>query len=501
MLLSELLKGIEYTVKGGVDVGNTSIDWIYCDSRKITLDSLFVCIRGALSDGHNYVSQAYEFGCRVFVVERFVDTLPSDAVQIKTKDTRVALAKISDAFFGHPSKGLQIIGITGTKGKTTTAQLIYQTMNQAGINCAYIGTSGVMYNDVIKPSLNTTPESYDLHYYMRKMVDGGVKVLAMEVSSQALYQSRVYGIKFDVCVFTNLYRGDHVGNSEHPSFEHYRDCKASLFRDYGAECIVYNADDEFADYMVKGTGTLLRSFGIKNDADFVGSDIALYRDEGILGVKFTCKTGRGDIPITLNVPGDFSVYNALCAMSVCDYFGISPIFSAKVLENVLIKGRFEVVSALPYCTFVIDYAHNGNSLRAVLGALAQYSPNRKICLFGSVGGRTRLRRRELGKAAAELADLAIITSDNPDFESPEAIVDEIASYFGEGSCPYVKIPDRVEAIKYAVREAKEGDIVLFAGKGHEDYQLICGEKVPFSEKEIILSESAKILEENMIPQA
>ncbi len=498
MQLTELLEGLDYKIKDNVDISAVNIDWIYCDSRKVTLDSLFVCISGALLDGHNYAPQAYGFGCRVFVVERYIVDLPTDAIQIKTPDTRIALASISGIFFGHPSKELKIIGITGTKGKTTTAQLIYQTLNASGTNCAYIGTSGVMYNDVFKPSLNTTPESYDLQYYMRKMVDGGVKILVMEVSSQALYLNRVYGVDFDICVFTNLYRGDHVGAGEHPSFEHYRDSKASLFRNFGCRCIVYNADDEFADHMVAGTATLLRSFGIKNDAHVSASDIALYRDDKILGVKFKCNAYGRTIPVTLNVPGDFSVYNALCAISVCSYFGVDAAFTAELLKSILIKGRFEVVSALPGRTFVIDYAHNGNSLQAVLETLRQYEPNRIICLFGSVGGRTRLRRHELGRVAAKLADLTIITSDNPDFEAPEAIIDEIASKFDEQSSPYVKISDREEAVRYAVNEAEEGDIVLFAGKGHEDYQLICGKKVPFSEKEIILSESAKILEDNKI---
>lgn len=498
MRLTELLKGIEYNVKDDADISCVDVDWIYCDSRKVTLDSLFVCIKGALADGHNYVTQAYGFGCRIFLVEHFLESLPHDAIQIKTADTRIALASVSAEFFSHPSKELQIIGITGTKGKTTTAQLIYQTLNAANINCAYIGTSGVMYNDVFKPSLNTTPESYDLQYLMRKMVDGGVKILVMEVSSQALYLNRVYGIKFDVCVFTNLYRGDHIGAGEHPTFEHYRDSKASLFRNFGCECIVYNADDEFADHMVKGTATLLRSFGIKNDAHITARDISLYRDDKILGVKFICQVGNVEHPITLNVPGDFSVYNALCAISVCGYYGISAEFTARVLKDILIKGRFEVVSALPYCTFVIDYAHNGNSLRAVLEALKQYTPNRIICVFGSVGGRTRLRRHELGRVAAELADLAIITSDNPDFEDPDAIINEIASKFDSTSCEYIKIADRTDAVKYAVNEAKEGDIILFAGKGHEDYQLICGKKVPFSEREIIISEANRILEETKI---
>ncbi len=498
MLLTELLEGLEYTVKDDVDITDVKIDWIYCDSRKVTLDSLFVCISGALLDGHNYVLQAYEFGCKVFVVQKELDSLPEDAVQIVTSDTRIALAMISAAFFGHPSKQLRIIGITGTKGKTTTALLMYQNINRYGINCAYIGTSGIMYNDVSKPSLNTTPESYDLQYHMRKMVDGGVKILVMEVSSQAIYLNRVYGIEFDMCVYTNLYKGDHIGGGEHPSFEHYRDSKASLFHDFGCKCIVYNKDDEYHDVMVKNTGALLRSYGISSDCDFLGSDISLYRDGDILGVKFTCTTLSCSLPVTLNVPGDFSVYNALCAIAACEHLGISAEFTAQSLEVAAISGRFEVVRALPYCTFVIDYAHNGNSLRAVLETLHRYNPNRIICLFGSVGGRTRLRRHELGKVAAEQADLAVITSDNPDFESPEAIIDEISMQFSEGSCPYVKIADRTEAVKFAVREAKPGDIILLAGKGHEDYQLICGKKVPFSEKEIILTEAAKILEENKI---
>lgn len=492
MLLSDLLSKIEYTsCKGAKDVEITSI----CrDSRQATDGSLFVCIRGTAVDGHDFARSAYIKGARVFLAEEKLD-LPCDATVVIVPDTRVGLAEASAEFYSHPEKELKIVGITGTKGKTTTALTAYGVLNAAGISTGYIGSNGVRFASYRYTTANTTPESCELYKYMRLMVSAGVKCLVMEVSSQAIYMGRIRGIGFDVAVFTNLYL-DHVGGVEHPTFEHYRDSKRRLFTEYGAKTIVYNADDAHAEYMIADTDAELIACSCEDKhADMKAKSIKVPGADSRLCVSFDIEFDNDRAHTSVAMPGRFSVYNALLTAAICKSVGLSVFRTAKLLPTVSIDGRFEVVEALPDATFVIDYAHNGASLSAALTALREYKPKRLVCLFGSVGGRTFGRRHELGKVAAAMADLCIITSDNPDGEAPEKIINEIAECFvTEGGCPHVKITDRRDAIRYAVKNARSGDIILLAGKGHEDYQLVNGKKLPFSERAIILEAAEELLE-------
>lgn len=476
MKLSEILNNIPHTM-----TADTECRRIEYDSRKAMGGDLFVCLVGAKSDGHNYAMRAYDNGCRAFLCERELD-LPSDAVQAVTPDTRSALAAAAANFYSNPAKKLHIIGITGTKGKTTTALLTSAILNAAGMNCAYIGSNGVIINGKHTETVNTTPESLELHHYFDMMVTSGVEYAVLEVSSQALGHHRVDGIPFEVTAFTNLSR-DHIGEGEHPDFDDYKRCKKRLFDSYGSSCMVYNADDAASEYMKSGFVGKTVSFSALGEADFSAVNIQKYRSDTALGVSFDCITGAWQTHVSLMSPGAFSVYNGLCAMAICSYFGISRDFSASVLCRTPVQGRFEIVEGIPGRTFVIDYAHNGLSLTSALKTLREYEPHRIICLFGSVGGRTRERRRELAEAADALADYAIVTSDNPDFEPPEEITAEIASYIK--NIPYECITDRYEAIGAAVKMSQDGDIVLLAGKGHETYQLICGQKEPFCEREIL----------------
>ncbi len=463
-----------------------------CDSRKAAEGAVFVCIKGAVSDGHEYAPAAYSKGCRIFVAEREL-SLPDDALVIISDNTRIALAEMSQKFFGDPSKDIKVIGITGTKGKTTTAQLIYQILNASGIKAGYIGTNGIMYDGQFFESVNTTPESYDLAYYMRKMIEADVKYLALEVSSQALYMERVRGISFEACVFTNL-SPDHIGGSEHPDFDHYKASKERLFSEFAPKIAIYNADDEASEYMMKNCSSPKFSYSICGRGHFNADELKLYRESGRLGIRFRISAGKElSGMVDLPMPGDFNASNALAAAAVCLSAGVKFEKILSSLSNVSMKGRFEVVDALPYATFVIDYAHNGMSLRSVLSTLRKYEPARLICVFGSVGGRTKLRRAELGKVASEMCDFCIITSDNPDNEEPMQIIDEIAAAFGDDGCDYVKIPSRREAVLYAVRNARKDDIVLFAGKGHEEYQLICGKREYFCERETIIEGAFSML--------
>ncbi len=488
--LKELFARIPSEIFGNTETEIGSIEY---DSRKAGKDSLFFCLRGAKTDGHDFALRAYDYGCRAFAVEKLID-LPDGCVQVLVDNTRMRLAEVSAEFYDRPAEKLSVIGITGTKGKTTTAILIEEILCACGVKCAYIGTNGVVIGEDRYETINSTPESRELHRYFALMLERGFTHVVMEVSSQALDNYRVHGIKFDTVIYTNL-SPDHIGKGEHASFEEYRDAKRKLFTDYGAATVIANADDEYSSYMTEKASGKVVTYGIINEADYKASSLVQYRDKTSLGVEFVLTADGKETPVRLRTPGEFSVYNGLAAIAAVASCGIKPDTAAEKLRTLSVKGRFEIVDALDGVTFIIDYAHNGLSLTHALTELRKYSPERLICVFGCIGGRTFIRRRELAETAANLADFTVITSDNPDNERPEDIIDDVMNYF-DRSKPHKIIADREEAVRYAVREAKKGDIVLFAGKGHENYQLIDGERVPFSEKETILDEADKIQKEN-----
>ena len=493
-LFSALPDGIPLgSPKAWDKMGDEPISMLRCDSRLATVGTVFFCLVGKTSDGHLYAPSAYRNGCRVFVVEKPLE-LPQDALQLQVPDTRAALADCAAEFYGHPEREMRLIGLTGTKGKTTTALLIRSLLEDGGIPTGYIGTNGVDYLDFHHQTINSTPESVEIYRYLRYMLDEGVKACVLEVSSQALWMGRTRGLIFDTVLFTNLSR-DHIGGVEHPDFEHYRDCKRLLFTEYPAEMAVVNRDDGHSRYMAEGTSAPVLGFGLceKTDTDkplWSASDIHPMQKGTRIGVGF--EAYRKGIPTEgtwfLPLPGHFNVQNALAALTVvCEGFGLEPLQAKESLERAVVAGRFETVTspALPDVTFVIDYAHNGVSLTSILEALKEYRPERLICLFVSVGGRTKERRRDLAEAAGGRCDLCILTSDNPASEPPMDIIDEIDAAFPAGSCPRVKIADRAEAIRFAVEIARAGDIILLAGKGHENYQLVGVKKEPFSEIEIL----------------
>lgn len=485
MLLSRLTD--RYRPKNQIRA-EADIKKVTSDSRSADADSLFVCISGAKFDGHDFALSAYEKGCRNFAAERKLD-LPDDAQVLLFEDTRIALAQVSHAFYGYPSQRLKVIGITGTKGKTTTAQLIYHTLNDNGIKTGYIGTNGILYGGHSEKTANTTPESIELARIMSEMVRDGVKYAVLEVSSQALYLNRVRAVEFDSLIYTNLYP-DHIGGAEHPTFEHYRDSKRRLFAEFPTTLVVTNGDDPYSDFMTEGTEGHRVEYTVGGDGWIRAEKAGLYRDGTELGVKFDLCVCDKRQEVKLPMPGIFNIHNALAAAVVCIKAGVRIEKISKSFESAKIEGRFQVLPTDSKATFVIDYAHNGASLESVLEVLRAYEPKRLICLFGSVGGRTKTRRAELAQSASKYCDLCIITSDNPDFEDPEQIIDEIASHMD--GCPYERIADRRDAIERVAEIAREGDIILLAGKGHEDYQLINGEKVPFSEREILLDSAKKI---------
>lgn len=500
------------------------------DSRKAVDTCLFFCLTGAMSDGHDYALSAYRAGVRFFVVSHRVD-LPDDALQICVPNTRLALADASGAFYDHPDRAMRLIGLTGTKGKTTTAGLIAAMLNENGIPTGYIGTNGIDFAGMHFPTVNSTPESLEIAHYLRYMLDMGVRTCVMEVSSQALWTYRVRGLSFDICLFTNL-SPDHIGGYEHPDFDHYRSCKHRLFTDFHPRMVIANADDPHALWMMRDVTAPIVWFGTRKTftrhpktptdtpisagnsghaptagqvstagqaapaasarprLSWIAADIAPKMDGDRPGTTFSCAHGGmifGNSHF-LPLPGAFNVQNALGALAVvCEGFGIAPERALNCLHGVSVPGRFETLTSpdQPGVTYVIDYAHNGVSLAAILDALRTYQPARIICLFGSVGGRTFTRRKDLAEAAATRADLCILTADNPGSEPAENTIRDIDAHFPPGSCPRLLIPDRADAIREAVRLAQPGDFVLLAGKGHEDYQLIGNDRVPFCEREIV----------------
>ena len=499
MKLFKLMEDVIFTSNVPLEeINEIEIKDIAYNSRSCKQGFIFVALVGETVDGHRFVKNAYDNGAKVFLLQKgmesnkFIMELPRDAVKLFVEDTRISLSKISHNFFGKPSKSLKIIGVTGTKGKTTITNYIATVLNESGVNTGVIGTNGTFFNGTYEVTANTTPESYELHRIFRKMLDNGVKCVSMEVSSGGIMQNRVEDVDFDVAIFSNL-SPDHIGPKEHPTFEHYLQCKARLFK--MSKHGIINVDDKYAEDIIKSATCDVETFAIENSADLTASNIRYSKEIDSLGVSFDCNTKEETFPCFICSPGTFSIYNALAVIAVCKYLGVKREIMIDALKNAKVSGRVEVLPILPYATVIVDYAHNGVSLENILQTLKNYDHNRLVCLFGSVGGRTEIRRKELGDVAARECDLAILTADNPDFEDPMNVINDIAESFEGSSCGVVKIADREEAIKYAIRNAKEGDMIVFAGKGHEKYQLINGEKLPFDEIAIARDEAQKVLEE------
>ena len=485
-ICKDLLKELSYEcMKGSVD---KSVSEVVYDSRKISQDCLFICICGYNVDGHTFAAEAVNKGAAVLVVQKEVD-LPSDCdvTVIKVEDTRYAMAFIAAAYFGHPADEMKVIGITGTKGKTTTTYLIKSILENAGYKVGLVGTIEVVIGDEHIPANNTTPESFLLQQYFRKMADAGCDIVVMEVASQGLKLHRTQGFVFEIGIFTNL-EPDHIGPNEHADFEEYQACKGLLFKQ--CRLGIVNNDDAHVEAILKNHTCEVETYGFDTGADIYAEDLKLINKPGELGIDFHVK-GKMDFRVEVPTPGRFSVYNALTAISVCRHFKVD---NEKIKEALLaahVKGRIEMVPVSDDFTLLIDYAHNAMSLKSLLSTLKEYQPNRLICVFGCGGNRSKLRRYEMGEVSGRLADLTIITSDNPRFEEPLDIIADIKIGMEKTDGNYVEICDRKEAIAYAINNGQKGDIIVLAGKGHEDYQEIKGVKYPMDERVLI----AEILKE------
>ncbi len=478
MKLISLLDRLDYTcLQGSTDRDVTTV--VY-DSRKVEKDSLFICIRGAVVDGHKFIPDVLEKGAKTLVVEEPVEA-PEDVTVILVQDTRYAMAFISAAYFGHPAEELKVIGITGTKGKTTTTYMVKSILENAGYKVGLIGTIEAIIGDKVIPAANTTPESYVVQQYFREMADAGCDCVVMEVSSQGLMLHRTQGFVFDFGIFTNI-EPDHIGPNEHRDFDHYLSCKSMLLK----QCRVgiVNRDDEHFQQIVEGHTCELETYGFSPEADLRAEESRLIGGKGYLGISYQLR-GLLDFPVEIDIPGKFSIYNSLTAIAICRHFHVSQENIIKALKVAKVKGRIEMIKVSDDFTLMIDYAHNAMALESLLGTLREYHPHRLVCLFGCGGNRSRLRRYEMGEVSGRLADLTIITSDNPRNEDPQAIIDDIKTGIGKTDGKYVEIIDRKEAIAYAIHHGEPGDIIVLAGKGHEDYQEIRGKKYPMDERVLI----------------
>ena len=482
MKCEELLKELSYEcIRGNIDREITEV--VY-DSRKISEGSLFICISGYNVDGHSFAGEAAEKKAAAIVVEKDV-ALPkdSDITVIKVEDTRYAMAFIAAAYFGHPADRLKVIGITGTKGKTTTTYLIKSILERAGYKVGLVGTIETIIGERHIPANNTTPESFLLQKYFKEMEEAGCEIVVMEVASQGLKLHRTQGFTFEIGIFTNL-KPDHIGPNEHADFEEYQACKGLLFKQ--CRLGIVNKDDAHVQAVLQGHTCQLETYGFDSLADLYAEDLKLIDKPGELGVDFKVKVKDAeDFEVEVPAPGRFSVYNALTSIAVCRHFNVEVSQIQKALLGAHVKGRIEMVPVSDKFTLLIDYAHNAMSLKSLLTTLREYKPARLVCVFGCGGNRSKIRRFEMGEVSGKYADLTIITSDNPRFEKPGDIIEDIKTGINKTSGRYIEICDRKEAIAYAICHGQPGDIIVLAGKGHEDYQEIEGVKYPMDERVLI----------------
>ncbi len=478
MRLTQMLEHLQYEVVQGND--EIEVTELINDSRKVTEGSVFVCISGAVSDGHAYAGDVADKGAAALIVEKEVE-VPEDVAVIRVTDTRYALALMSAAYFGYPARKLKVIGITGTKGKTTTTYMVKSILEGVGHKVGLIGTIEALIGEKSIPANNTTPESYTIHQYFAEMVAAGCDSVVMEVSSQGLMLHRTAGIPFEIGIFTNLGE-DHIGPNEHKDFEDYKRCKGILF----TQCRlgIANVDDPWYEDVFRDATCRTETFGFSEKADLRATEIEHITRPGYLGVRYHVG-GLMDFDVEIDIPGDFSVYNSLTAIAVCRHFDVPAAKIREALKAAKVRGRIEMVKVSDDFTMMIDYAHNAMSLESLLHTLRDYKPERIVTIFGCGGNRSKTRRYEMGEVSGRMSDFTIITSDNPRFEEPQDIIDDIITGIKKTDGEYIAICDRKEAIRYAIRHGRPGDVIILAGKGHETYQEIKGVKYDMDDRNLI----------------
>ena len=479
MNLKSILRGIEgIKAKGNIDL---DIKNIATDSRHVTENALFIAIKGFEVDGHDYISNAIEAGAIAIMIEEGYDyrKIDKSITLIQVPNTRLAEAICASNFYNNPEKSLKMIGVTGTKGKTTTTFMIKELLQKNGNKVGLIGTVAVYINDSkVEDSDRTTPEGIHLFKLLRKMVDSGVEIVVMEVSSQSLKLDRVYGIRYNIGIFTN-FSEDHISPKEHPDIEDYFNSKLKLFD--SCDIAYVNADDLYGQKVIQEAKCEIKTYGIDNYADFIAKDITITNTYADFKEKIYGRNER----IKVGIPGRFSIYNALAAICVAIKLNVAIEAIKEALTDIRVPGRSELISNKKGLTIMRDYAHSPKSLESILQAVSAYTRGRVICVFGCGGDRDSLKRPMMGKISGKLANHTIITSDNPRTEDPKEIIKQIENGIKTTKGKYECIVDRKEAIKKAIKMANKNDIIVFAGKGHEQYQEINHKKYPFDEIEIV----------------
>ena len=484
MLLQYLVEEIESDIKGN---SNIEINKVEYDSKKIEKGDVFVAIRGYKEDGHSYIEEAIKNGAVAIVIEKDEEkniNVSEDITIISTQNTRIALAKMAAKFYDFPASKLRIIGVTGTKGKTTTAYMIRDIMLAAGKKIGMIGTIFNTYADKKIDSYRTSPESLDLQKLLKDMVDAGMEYVVMEVSSHALELYRVYGIKFEIGVFTNLAR-EHL--DFHGDMENYLAAKAKIFDQsvFG----VINADDIYTPKLLKKVKCKYAKYGLDNEANISATDIRINNNY----VDFKMYINKQLQTITVPIPGKYTVYNAIAAVAVTSMLGCQMEDVLNGLAQVKVPGRSEIVEIGKSFAVLIDYAHNPSSLEAILMNTKKYVKGRVILVFGCGGNRDETKRAKMGEIAGKYADFTVITTDNPRDEKPAKISKDIEEGIKQTRGLYKVIQNRKEAIEFAMRIAWKNDTVILAGKGHETYQeLQGGKKIRFDERDIVKKAAEKM---------
>lgn len=497
MVLKNWLGELEYDlVQGSLEA---EVNEVVYDSRKARPGAIFVCMAGTRVDSHRFVPDVLNGGVRVLLTERAVEEELkasglsqeelSQVTVLQTEDGRRGLALLSAARFGYPAKRMVTIGVTGTKGKTTVTHMIKTILEAAGKRVGMIGTTGTVIGEKVTPTMNTTPESYQLHQAFYEMAEAGCEYMIMEVSSQGLKMRRVEGIEFDYGVFTNI-SPDHIGPDEHEDFAEYLYYKSRLLNLCRVGLV--NLNDGHFKEIVKGASCKLFTYSVIEDegiqaqtkADFTAAGIRYVARPDFVGTEFDI-TGLYQIKARLGIPGLFNVENALAAVSVCSFFNLPKDRVSHGLEHIRVNGRMEIVHASARCTVLVDYAHNAVSMESLLSTLRQYHPGRLVVVFGCGGNRSKDRRYSMGEIGGRLADLSIITADNSRFEKVEDIMADIRGSIEKTGGKFIEIPDRREAIAYSITHALPGDMIAVIGKGHEDYQEINGVRSHFLDREVI----------------
>jgi len=490
MTVKELVEGLEYKIICGSE--DTDISSVIYDSRKVTSGSFFVCVCGFVSDGHRYISQALEKGASAILIQenqavmslRDLHELASakSAAVLSTADTRRGLASVSAAFFSHPADKLRMIGITGTKGKTTTTYMLRDIFEKSGKTAGLIGTVSNIVAGEVRQADRTTPESYDLQAMLSEMVQSNTDSCIMEVSSQGLMLDRSYGCRFKVGAFTNLYH-DHIGEHEHANMKEYLEAKLLLFDQ--SDAAVINVDSDAADQVIEYAQARcpVYTYGIDNPCSVRAVQIRKDRVNGKIGTSFVLESPWYNDSVFVAMPGKFNIYNALCAIAAAGVCGIPSAAVREALAQVHVPGRLQMVPHEGEYTVLVDYAHNAASLENLLGTLREYCSGRLITLFGCGGDRAKSRRYEMGEVSGNLSDITVITSDNPRSEEPMDIISDILQGFSKTSGTYMLEPDRKKAIALALSLAQKDDFVIIAGKGHENYQIFKDRTIHFDDAE------------------